>query len=282
MGLIDDDGAVRHAAGVWDGLSALLAAEAGYEALFLSGAAVAASAGLPDAELTTLDDLLRTVRRVVDATDLPLLVDVDTGFGDAVTLHHAVTQLRRAGAAAIMLEDQRSPRPGAIAPGEPPPLASVAQVAGKIAAARDAAAGEVDVVVRSDAAAEHLSERLGAYARAGADVLFPLVFDDALPLEQWGALHRRTGLPLACTHAPGSWVERTMTDEVAADVGIGLVVQSLHGMLAAVTAVRRTFGELRAGTPPWEVSAGSVPYREVVRLVGEERVRTQRGRWVRD
>ena len=280
--LLDSKGSTRWAAGVWDGLSARLATEAGYDALFLSGAAVAASAGLPDAELTTRDDLVRTVMNVTQVTPLPLLVDVDTGFGDAVTLHHTVTQLRRAGAAGIMLEDQRSPRPGAIVPGSRTPLASLAQVEGKIAAATDAAAGEVTLVLRSDAEPRDLVPRLEAYAAAGAEVLFPLVFDDGLPLEQWRDLHRRTGRPLACTHAPGSWVERTVTEDRATDAGIALIIQSLHGLLASVTALRRTYSDLRSGVPPQEVSRRSVPYAEVVSLVGGTGLRQLRECWVRD
>lgn len=273
-------GTVLHAAGVWDGLSARIARSAGYQAMFLSGAALSASRGLPDAELITADDVLSTTREIVRVTDAALLVDLDTGFGDPVTLHHVVRDAVRAGAAAVMIEDQAAPKVGAIEPGQPPHLAPLSEIVARIAAARDAAAGRVAVVVRSDAGPDQMVERLLAYGTAGADVLFPLVLDDRLPLERWREIHEQSSLPLACTLAPGSPVERTMDDRTAASVGVALVVHSLHGLLASFTAMESTYSGLRRGESAHSISERSVPYRRVQQLVGGDEIRSLRGRLV--
>jgi methylisocitrate lyase len=270
------DGTVLHAAGVWDGLSARIARSAGYQAMFLSGAALSASRGLPDAELITAEDVLATTREIVRVSSAALLVDLDTGFGDAVTLHHVVQDAVRAGAAAVMIEDQAAPKVGAIEPGRPPHLAPLFEVVARITAACDAASGRIAVVVRSDAGPEEMVDRLLAYGDAGADVLFPLVLDDRLPLASWREIHERSGLPLACTLAPGSPVERTMDDRTAASVGVALVVHSLHGLLAAFTALESTYGSLRRGEAAHEISSRSVAYRRVQEMVGGDEVRALR------
>ena len=275
------DQGVRHLAGVWDGLSARLATRAGYDGLFISGAAVSASLGLPDAELTTRDDTLRALWAVTRSTHLPVLVDMDTGYGDAVTFRHSVQEMVRAGAAAVMLEDQVSPKPGAIVSGAPPALASIEDVCAKVAAARDVAGNRVVLVVRSDAGPADLIERLTAYGAAGADVLFPLVFDDSLPVEQWRRLADLTGKPLACTLAPNTWIEATMTDDVARSAGVRLVVHSLHALLASVTAIEKTYRRLRAGEPAAQVSADAVGYSHVSTIVESARVKELRSKLTR-
>ncbi len=271
-------GEVLHAAGVWDGLSARIAAEAGYQVFFLSGAALSASRGLPDAELITADDVAAATREVTRVTDAAVMVDLDTGFGDEITLHHLVREIERAGAAAVMIEDQASPKVGAIEPGQPPSLATPSQIAAKIAAAKDATQGRLAVVVRSDAGPDQMKERLLHYGRAGADALFPLVLDDRMPIAEWREVHERSGLPLVCTLAPGTWIERNMDDRTASSVGIALVVHSLHALLASVGAMSSAYAALKQGTPPSEVSARSVAYREVQRIVRGDELRQLRQR----
>src|SRR5258705_9242548 len=96
--------------GAHDGMSALLARQAGFEALYLSGAALSASMALPDLGLITLDDVARKAREIVRASDLPLIVDCDTGFGEALNVMHAVRTLEQIGAACIQIEDQHFPK----------------------------------------------------------------------------------------------------------------------------------------------------------------------------
>lgn len=96
--------------GAHNGLSSLQAKAAGFEALYLSGAAMSASMGLPDLGILTLDDVLFFTRQIVRAAGLPLLVDGDTGFGEALNVMHTVRRLEEAGAAAIQIEDQVLPK----------------------------------------------------------------------------------------------------------------------------------------------------------------------------
>ena len=97
--------------GVANPLTALIAADIGYEALYLTGAGIAnMNHGLPDLGLTTLTDVAHALRAVRAVVDLPLVVDADTGFGNAVNVHHAVRTLEAAGANAIQLEDQVFPK----------------------------------------------------------------------------------------------------------------------------------------------------------------------------
>ena len=97
-------------AGVFNPLSALIAEDVGFKALYFSGAAFSASLGIPDIGLFTLDELADAVRWVTRATNLPLIVDADTGFGEAINTYRTVKELEAAGAAAIQIEDQVMPK----------------------------------------------------------------------------------------------------------------------------------------------------------------------------
>src|SRR5688500_3881643 len=97
-------------AGAWDGMSAALAAQAGFKALYLSGAALSASMALPALGLLTLDDVWRAARTVVRASGLPVIVDCDTGFGEALNVMRAVRELESVGVSCIQIEDQLFPK----------------------------------------------------------------------------------------------------------------------------------------------------------------------------
>ena len=164
------------AAGVYDGLTAALAAAAGFEALYVSGASLAYTRlGRPDIGLTTLSEVVEAVSLIRDRVATPLIVDADTGYGNALNAQRTVRLLERAGANAIQLEDQTFPkRCGHLADKSVIPAA---EMAGKIKAAVDARASEETLIVaRTDAAAveglDRALERARAYAEAGADVLF--------------------------------------------------------------------------------------------------------------
>lgn len=160
--------------GVFNGLSALLAKEAGARALYLSGAAFAASMGMPDVGLVTLDELARAARQIVRVTRAPLIVDADTGFGSALNVMRTVRELEGARCAAIQIEDQEDPKRCGHLDGKRVVPAEV--FAEKVAAAATARQHLV-VVARTDARATHgFDEAVGrglAYREAGADVVFP-------------------------------------------------------------------------------------------------------------
>ena len=164
------------APGVYDAFTAMLADRAGFEALYLSGASVAYTRlGRPDIGLVTETELEETLSRIAERVATPVIVDADTGFGNALNVQRTVKRLERAGAAAIQLEDQSSPKRCGHLDGKQ--LVSAAEMAGKVKAAVDArASADTLIVARTDAVAvEGLApalERAEGYLAAGADVLF--------------------------------------------------------------------------------------------------------------
>jgi len=158
--------------GAHDGMSALLARQAGFEALYLSGAALSASMALPDLGLLTLDDVSRKAREIVRASDLPLIVDCDTGFGEALNVMHAVCTLEEIGVACIQIEDQQLPKKcGHL---NDKKLVPVEEMCRKVTAAKKAST-DLLICARTDAAGGSLDDpitRARRYREAGADVIF--------------------------------------------------------------------------------------------------------------
>jgi 2-methylisocitrate lyase-like PEP mutase family enzyme len=164
------------APGVCDALTAAIAAAAGFEALYVSGAAIAYTRlGRPDIGLVSMAEVAQHVALLADRIDLPLIVDGDTGYGNALNVQRTVRAFERAGAAAIQLEDQTFPKRCGHLDGKG--VIPAAEMAGKIRAAVDARGSERFLVIaRTDAAAieglEAALDRARLYAEAGADVLF--------------------------------------------------------------------------------------------------------------
>lgn len=164
------------APGVYDGLTATLAEQAGFEALYLSGAAVAYTRlGRPDIGLTSVSEMADTMALIRDRTALPVIIDADTGFGNALNAQRTMRLYERAGASALQVEDQTYPkRCGHLADKS---LITSQEMAGKIAAMADARASEATLIIaRTDAIAVEgfaaAMDRAEAYVAAGADVLF--------------------------------------------------------------------------------------------------------------
>lgn len=163
------------APGIYDGLTATLATDAGFEALYLSGAAVAYTRlGRPDIGLTTASEMADTMALIADRTDLPVIMDADTGFGNALNARRTMQTYERAGAAALQVEDQSYPkRCGHLSDKS---LIPTAEMAGKIAAMADARRHDTLIIARTDAIAvegfDAAIDRAETYIEAGADVLF--------------------------------------------------------------------------------------------------------------
>lgn len=164
------------APGVYDGLTAAIAAEAGFEALYLSGAAVAYTRlGRPDIGLTSVTEMTETMTLIRDRVDLPVIVDADTGFGNALNAQRTMRFYERAGASALQVEDQTFPkRCGHLSDKS---LIPKGEMVGKIAAMADARSNEETLIIaRTDAIAvegfDAALDRANAYVEAGADVLF--------------------------------------------------------------------------------------------------------------
>ena len=166
--------AILRLPGAHNGLAALQAKAAGFEALYLSGAAMSASMGLPDLGILTIEDVCFFIRQVARASGLPVLVDGDTGHGEALNVMHMVRAFEDAGAAAVHIEDQILPKKcGHL---NDKRLASADDMAAKVAAAARARRHLV-IVARTDAAASEGMDgavaRAHRYLDAGADAIFP-------------------------------------------------------------------------------------------------------------
>ena len=162
--------------GTVNAYSALLAREAGFRAIYLSGAGVAnASFGLPDLGVTSLNDVCEDIRRITGAVDLPLLVDADTGWGGAFNIARSVRDIARAGAAALHLEDQVQAKRCGHRPGKA--LVDTAEMCDRLKAAVDARPdADFQIMARTDAHAvegqQAAVDRALAYVEAGADLIF--------------------------------------------------------------------------------------------------------------
>ena len=195
--LMSEDGAIP-VAGVFNPLSALIAEQVGFRALYFSGAAFSASLGIPDIGLFTLDELTTAVRWVTKATTLPLIVDADTGFGEAVNVYRTVADLEAAGAAGIQIEDQVMPKRCGHLDGKQ--IVSVEEFAVKIRAATEARKSSL-IIARTDSKAvygmDEAARRGKLYLEAGADIIFP----EALESEaEFGEYSRLVDAPTAGEH----------------------------------------------------------------------------------
>ncbi|MBS0524500.1 MAG: methylisocitrate lyase [Proteobacteria bacterium] len=166
--------------GTHNGMAALQARQAGFEALYLSGAGMSASMGLPDLGVITVDEVCFFIRQVARASGLPLLVDGDTGYGEALNVMHMVRAFEEAGAGAVHIEDQLLPKKcGHL---NDKKLADAHDMAAKVAAARKARR-DLAIIARTDAAASEGIDgavaRARRYLEAGADAIFPEALTNA-------------------------------------------------------------------------------------------------------
>ena len=231
--------------GVINAYAALLAEQAGFRALYLSGGGVAASSlGVPDLGITTLEDVLVDARRITDITALPLLVDVDTGFGSAFNIARTVRSLVRVGAAALHIEDQVQAKRCGHRPGKA--LVSKAEMVDRIKAAVDARSDPTfGIMARTDAlAVEGLQaalERAGAYIEAGADMLFPEAVTDPLMYAQFS---RVAGVPILANMTEFGKSPLLTTTELSR-VGVAMILYPLSAFRAMSAAALRVYETIR-------------------------------------
>ncbi len=175
-------------AGVFNPLSALIAEQVGFQALYFSGAAFSASLGIPDIGLFTLNELSTAVQWVTRATRLPLIVDADTGFGEAINVYRTVSELESAGASAIQIEDQVMPKRCGHLDGKQ--IISREAFSSKLRAASEARTSAL-IVARTDSKAVlGMDEAVhrGRLARsAGADIIFPEALESAPEFRRYAA-----------------------------------------------------------------------------------------------
>jgi 2-methylisocitrate lyase-like PEP mutase family enzyme len=219
-------GEVFIAPGCYDALTALLVERAGFDCAYLSGASVAFTRlGRPDLGLTTLTEVADTVACIRDRVSIPLIVDGDNGFGNALNVKRTVRLFERMGASAIQLEDQQMPKRCGHLEGKK--LISSAEMCGKLRAALDARSKDDTVIIaRTDAVAvdglDAAMERSAAYIDAGADVLF---VESPGSLEQMEKIGRELGprIPLLANMVEGGKTPLASAPELGA-MGYRLVI----------------------------------------------------------
>ncbi|KIO48585.1 methylisocitrate lyase [Nitrosospira sp. NpAV] len=233
-------------AGCINAYAARMAERTGFRAIYLSGAGVAAgSLGLPDLAISTLDDVLTDVRRITDITDLPLLVDADTGFGgSAFNIARTVKSLIKSGAAAMHIEDQVSAKRCGHRPGKA--VVSHEEMVDRIKATVDARTDpDFVVMARTDAlAVEGLQaaiDRASRYVEAGADIIFPEAVTELDMYRQFAAAMR---VPILANITEFG-VTPLFTVEELAEVNVSLVLYPLSAFRAMNAAALNVYRSIR-------------------------------------
>ncbi len=231
--------------GTINAFAALLAREAGFRAIYLSGAGVAnASFGLPDLGLTTLNDVTEDVRRISGATGLPLLVDADTGWGAALMIARTVGELIRAGAAGLHIEDQVQAKRCGHRPGKA--LVPAEEMVDRIKAAVDSRTDEQFIIMaRTDAQAveglEAAIERSQRYVEAGADIIFA---EALTSLEEYQRFTSTINVPVLANLTEFGKTPMFTVDELRA-AGVRLVLYPLSAFRAMSAAALKVYTTLR-------------------------------------
>jgi methylisocitrate lyase len=222
-----------------------MAEKSGYRAIYLSGAGVANAAfGLPDLGMTTLGDVLEEVRRLTGVTNLPLLVDIDTGFGNTFMIGRTIREMIRAGAAGVHIEDQTTSKRCGHRPGKT--VVSVEVMSDRIKAAVDARTDpDFVVMARTDAFAveglEATIERACRYRDAGADMLFPEALAD---LAQYRRVAEVAGLPVMANMTEFG-VTPLYTLQQLTEGKVDLVLYPLSAFRAMNAAALRVYRAIR-------------------------------------
>lgn len=240
--------AVEHplqVAGTINAYHARMAEREGYLAIYLSGGGVAAgSLGVPDLGISTLDDVLTDTRRITDVCGLPLLVDIDTGFGGAFNIARTIRSLIKAGAAGCHIEDQVQAKRCGHRPGKE--IVPVREIADRIKAAVDARTDESFVVMaRTDALAnEGLNaalDRASACVEAGADMIFP---EAVTQLPDYTAFAERTKVPILANITEFGATPLFTTGELR-EAGVALALYPLSAFRAMNAAALRVYRSIR-------------------------------------
>jgi methylisocitrate lyase len=232
--------------GTVNAYSALLAERAGFHAIYLSGAGVAnASFGLPDLGITSLNDVCEDVRRICDATQLPLLVDADTGWGQAFMIARTVRDLTRSGAAGMHIEDQVQAKRCGHRPGKA--LVSGPEMCDRIRAAVDARPDDKFVIMaRTDAHAvegqQAALDRAAAYVDAGADMIFAEALNT---LDEYRDFTAAVGVPVLANITEFGKTPLFTTEELG-EAGVRLALYPLSAFRAMSKAAIAVYGALRA------------------------------------
>ena len=229
--------------GTVNAYSALLAQKSGLEALYISGAGVAnASYGIPDLAMTSKDNVLEDVRRIRGASDLPILVDCDTGWGSALSISKTVKDMIHAGVNGIHIEDQVSNKRCGNRPYKE--IVSDSEMMDRIKAAKDSSVDDFMLMARTDAFAqegiERVIERSNAYIESGADSIFPEAITN---LEDYKILSENLKVPILANITEFGMTP-LYTDQELLEVGVDMILHPLSAFRAMSKAAQEIYEEI--------------------------------------
>lgn len=264
-------GRVLQVPGVSNPFVAKLAERAGFEAVFVTGAGVAnETLGLPDIGLVTMSEMTSAIRRVANAVDVPVVADIDTGYGNHLGVRRTVQEAIAAGAAAVVLEDQAAPKRCGHFDGKH--IISVRDMVAKLVAAVDAREEtETLVIARTDAiATEGFDAAIGraqAYVRAGADIIF---IEAPRTLREIEEIPRLVPAPCLINMVEGG-VTPLLDAAALQDLGYRMVLHANLALRVGGHAISQAFDSLRAHGGPEQVMDAIMPWNERQNLVDLDR-----------
>lgn len=258
--------------GAVDVLSTVLFKRLGYQAIWAGGfMATGSLLGWPDANVIGLAEHSRFVQNIVLATDLPVLVDVDNGYGSAVNVIRTTREMERAGAAGIVIEDQAYPKRCGLFPGNRP-IVTVEEMVGKINAALDHRRDDAFVIVaRTDSFGAGLSvqeavDRANRYAEVGADAVLPISKD----WQNLDAFAKSAGLPVPMISAPTLFP--FVTEDLAGGLGYRLMIQPLVAAQVMYKALEDAMTKMQAAGSPESLAASVWSFKDLTDLVNLDAV----------
>ena len=230
--------------GTINAYSALLAKNAGFKAIYLSGAGVANySLGLPDLAMTTLNDVCEDIRRISYSCDLPLIADADTGWGNAFMVARTVKEMRKAGASGCHIEDQVASKRCGHRPGKE--IVSVNEMNDRIKAAVDARDDDFTIIARTDALAveglEKSIDRARTYIDSGADIIFAEALTD---LDQYKTFTDSINAPVLANLTEFGMTPLYTVEEMR-DVGIKIILYPLSAARSMANAAMKTYEAIK-------------------------------------
>ncbi|MFY3084184.1 phosphonopyruvate hydrolase [Achromobacter xylosoxidans] len=275
---------LMHAMSAHNPLSAKLAAEAGFDAIWGSGFELSASHAVPDANILSAGLHLEMMRAIAAVVDVPVIADIDTGFGNAINVAYVVPQYEAAGVSAVVMEDKTFPKDTSLRADGRQELVRVAEFQGKLEAAC-AARRDPDfcVIARTEALIAGLGQaealaRAAAYEAAGADAIL-IHSKQTTPDEVLAFIAAWSGrVPLVLV--PTAYPQLREAD-IQALGKVGLVIYGNHAIRAAVGAMREVFARIRNDGGIHGVDAGLPTVRDIIDLQGDADMRELERRFLR-
>jgi methylisocitrate lyase len=260
------------APGCFNALSARLIEQSGFEAIYVSGAAVAGNfLGYPDIGLTTMNDVLENARNIVRVTGLPVICDADTGFGNAINMMRTVREFESAGLAGMQIEDQVMPKKCGHTEGKL--LISKAEMVQKVKAAVDARQDpDFVLVVRTDAIAvnglDDALDRALSYQEAGADVIF---VEAPRTQEEMRRICRTFKVPLLANMVEGGGKTPILPLRELKEMGYKLVIYPVSAHMAAIKAMQEVLAVLKQDGTTARCASQMVPFQGMFEVVGRSK-----------